>query len=451
MLEVEARFDAPVDRVVASAGEGVADVDVVEATGTRPAEALGPARGEARFRVGCAGPCAVRYRYDLAAAAAASGDSMDVAVRAGSDVLAPASTWLLRPEPLGPGAGVELRVRTDGVRFASGMSAAGPEGVRRLSSQELWAAGYTAFGSFTTLRVPATGGVVDVAILGGDRSVADAAIERWIGATARALDTVFGRFPVARAQLFVVPDGDAHEVTIGRTLPAGGASTAVFVGGRCREDELAADWILTHELFHLGVPSFWREGRWLDEGLATYYEPLLRARAGLTDERRAWRSLAGGLPRGVARGPDDTLIGAERSDRVYWGGAAFVLRADVEIRRRTAGAVSLDTGLAAVLARGGDATRLWNVDGFLRVIDETVGVSVLVPMYERELHPDGAPRPDGPDALASLLAELGVALDGRGVRISADAPLATIRGALSRPARGALGKAPTAPAAGAIP
>ena len=43
-----------------------------------------------------------------------------------------------------------------------------------------------------------------------------------------------------------------------------------------------------HELYHLGFPSFQGEGKWLDEGLATYYEPMIRARAGLRTETSLW-------------------------------------------------------------------------------------------------------------------------------------------------------------------
>lgn len=52
------------------------------------------------------------------------------------------------------------------------------------------------------------------------------------------------------------------------------------------EEALQRDWVLVHELFHLGVPSFWRERRWLDEGLATYCEAVLRTRAGRPSTRR---------------------------------------------------------------------------------------------------------------------------------------------------------------------
>jgi predicted metalloprotease with PDZ domain len=57
-------------------------------------------------------------------------------------------------------------------------------------------------------------------------------------------------------------------------------------------DDLRADWVLAHELFHLGVPSM-PGGAWLDEGLATYYEPVLRTRAGLVSEMATWTELFG--------------------------------------------------------------------------------------------------------------------------------------------------------------
>ena len=73
-----------------------------------------------------------------------------------------------------------------------------------------------------------------------------------------------------------------------------------MIGERAGARELATDWILTHELFHLGVPSFWHEGRWLDEGLATYYEPVLRTRSARSPPMRSGPSSPTHMPRGLA-------------------------------------------------------------------------------------------------------------------------------------------------------
>src|SRR5262249_11317802 len=178
---------------------------------------------------------------------------------------------------------------------------------------------------------------------------------------------------------------------------AGGASTMIALGERAGEQALHDDWVLAHEFIHLGIPSFFHEGRWLDEGLATYYEPVLRARAGLRSDASLWAEFADQMPRGVTSPGAMSLPRTADHDRIYWGGATFALAADVLIRARTEGARSLDDGLRAVLQKGGDATRVWSVASFLRVVDEAVGVRATQELYapggRGATCADGAPLP----------------------------------------------------------
>lgn len=424
-LDVEARIEGGADALVAEFPRVVvASLEVEDAGGARVVMGQG-----GRFPIACASSCRVRYRLDLDATAAAADDAVETAFRTGRDVLAPASTWLLHPARWAANVPVSLRVATDpGLSFAAGLHAGPEAGTYVLRSQELATAGYTAFGPFSTARVDATGGVVDVAWLGGPRDASEAEMLRWIAGAARSLDEVYGRFPVARAQLFVVTEPGSDDVEFGRTLPSGGASTVVVVGEHAGPPELARDWILTHELFHLGVPSFWREGRWIDEGLATYYEPVVRARTGALTPRDVWDEMAEGLPRGVPADARGDLEHTDDHDRIYWGGALFVLRADVEIRRRTGGRRSLDDGLRAVLAGGGDATRLWSLAYFLQTIDDATGVPVMKELTHQLERGEGVT----PAALRDVLAALGVAHDEHGVHLSDDAPLAGVRLAILR-------------------
>jgi len=79
--------------------------------------------------------------------------------------------------------------------------------------------------------------------------------------------------------------------------PENGAGVALTIGQHAPKRALDADWILVHELFHIGVPSFIGEGKWLDEGLATYYEPIIRARLGALTELEVWSEFARNMPR----------------------------------------------------------------------------------------------------------------------------------------------------------
>src|SRR5690606_3244169 len=146
---------------------------------------------------------------------------------------------------------------------------------------------FTAFGPMRRFRVDAPGKLgprsarLEVALVGtGEFGMSDDEMKTWVADAARVVTPLFGRFPVERTTLFVVPARGEDEVVFGKVLSLAGASVVLVVGDRMPESERRRDWVLVHELFHLGFPTFRGEGRWLGEGLATYYEPVLRARAG---------------------------------------------------------------------------------------------------------------------------------------------------------------------------
>ena len=96
----------------------------------------------------------------------------------------------------------------------------------------------------------------------------------------------------------------------------------------------------------------------MTEGLATYYQEVLRAREGVIGEEAAWSALLSGFARGRAEGTGRTLdeecrdLGETRAyGRVYWAGAALAMLADVEYRRESAGESSLDTAMRRAAER----------------------------------------------------------------------------------------------------
>src|SRR5204862_402529 len=109
------------------------------------------------------------------------------------------------------------------------------------------------------------------------------------------------------------------------------------------------EWVGVHELVHLSMPVVAKEDAWFSEGLATWYQEVLRARAGFQDERRAWQAIEDGFARGRSEPPQAPLARASREMHerhgyvwVYWSGAAAALRLDVLARRGSGGARSLD-------------------------------------------------------------------------------------------------------------
>jgi len=142
-------------------------------------------------------------------------------------------------------------------------------------------------------------------------------------------------------------------------------------------------------------------------GASVYYEPILRARRGSSSETALFRWLSSQLTSSKQRlASFASLAQKDDLESIYWGGAAFCLAADVTIRAQTHGLRSLDDALRAILARGGDATRVWTVDDVLRTADMATETTVLRDLYSR--HVIGK----DPIDVQVLFAALGVGMRG---------------------------------------
>jgi predicted metalloprotease with PDZ domain len=176
-------------------------------------------------------------------------------------------------------------------------------------------------------------------------------------------------------------------------------------------------------MLHLGFPMLHRRHRWMREGLSTYVEPVVRARAGITTERAVWARLTGRMHHGLPRDGDRGLDRTPTWGRVYWGGALYWMLADIGIRRRTEGRKSLRDALVAVAEAGGTARHTWPVERALRIGDAATGTTVLMDLYERMAQ---APHPVDLDR---LFERLGVTDPGE---LDPRAPLAPLRRAITR-------------------
>jgi hypothetical protein len=350
-------------------------------------------RGAEWFEPTCEERCTLRYTVNLDELSRHCGDEVDCARRVGPAILSPSMAWLVHPSPRAD-VPVEVRVRADDPsRFATGMSAIGSSPhTYAFRSFDLDEGSFTAFGPMrrTLLDVPGRRGMdarLEVIVLGDVHyAMSDEAIASWIQDAAHATSALFGRFPVDRATVFVVPSRGEDEVVFGKVLSLAGASIVVLLGDRMESRARHDDWVLVHELIHLGFPTFRGEGRWLGEGLATYLEPLARARAGWITEAEVFRQFAQNMPRAYLAQSRDVGLGARTDvDGIYWGGALFALAADVRIREQTRGAKSLEDVMRALIERGGDATRVWTVSEVLALSDRVTGTTVMTEMVERHV------------------------------------------------------------------
>ena len=434
-LAVRAEFGAPVTRIRARSGG--AD-DVLEAARPCAGGAALEVRGRRLQPVGGPVSC-IEYSVDLAAAAAAERQRHGFT---GEAVVVSPARWLWHPR-LGPDDRLVVRFKLPaGVRVAvpwppapatSDTYFVGPSpGSGRAQA---------VFGRFPAAIRTVAGAELRVTVLGPLAPARTEVLADWVAATAGHVALAYGRFPNPAVSVYLVPvtgsprGGDSSAVPFGRVVRDGGESIELLVNPGRPIEEFYAEWTPTHEFAHLMLPYLDGNGRWISEGFATYYQNVLLARAGQYSETRAWQKLVSGFERGRRSAPwlspNAAAGGDERNTRmkVYWSGAALALLADVELRRRSGGAESLDTVLGALADCCLPSAKTWTGLELFRTLDGLLDAPVFVPLYRR--HADSAGFPDVDDVLEAL----GVTAGGD-VDLAENAPLASIRRQLMRPPAG---------------
>ncbi|MBN4050354.1 hypothetical protein JYT28_01210 [Desulfobulbus sp. AH-315-M07] len=382
------------------------------------------------------GRSTIAYRIDLDDVAQGA-QSVDVAYREGASWIVPLSTWMLRPDPLPARTAVTLTVSPpDGAAFATPLRY--EDGRYYIKGYEIRHGTYAVFGNFrrTTLRLPGPlsqdshdgkKALVDVVTLDGPLSVGDEVIETWLRDATTAVSNFYHGFPVARSMVVLVPKSSRRSVLHGKVVANGGAAAVIQVGEHTTKPRLYDDWILVHELMHFGFPSFFPDGRWLDEGLATYFEPIIRARSGWTKPSDVWTEFARDMHQGLDAVEADGVRVTEDVRGMYWGGAIIALMADVEIRKRSGGKQGLEDAMRAVLAEGGNATEVWSLEDTVAVMDRYLGSDTMRRLVDKHT------MSGSPVGFWGLLRDLGVVRTGSGVRFNDDAPLAEVRKAIVLP------------------
>src|SRR5262249_23548323 len=146
-----------------------------------------------------------------------------------------------------------------------------------------------------------------------------------------------------------------------------GGMIRIDVGDGTTLADLHEDWMMTHEMVHLTFPSVPGDHHWIEEGTATYVEPIARIRAGYLTEPQVWGDVARDMWQGLPERGDRGLDNTDTWGRTYWGGAMFCLLADVEIHKRTHNQKGLQTALRGILEAGGNITEDWDIEKVLKV------------------------------------------------------------------------------------
>jgi hypothetical protein len=266
---------------------------------------------------------------------------------------------------------------------------------------------------------------IDVHIESGPMELSNQELMQWVRMAADSVSAYYERFPVPRVELRIIP-ADGRGVRGGKTFGArNGGRISIHVGKETTVNGLSSDWMLTHEMVHLSFPSMADEHHWIEEGIATYVEPIARVRAKHMDAHEMWFELVRDLHQGLPQAGDEGLDNTHTWGRTYWGGALFCFLADIEINKQTNNRKGLDDALRGILNAGGEIRYDWPIEKALTVGDQAAGVSVLLPLYQKMKN-----QPYQVD-LAALWKDLGVERDGDTVKFIDSAPLAKAREAIT--------------------
>jgi hypothetical protein len=265
------------------------------------------------------------------------------------------------------------------------------------------------------------GAAINVEIEAGDLSLSRTQVLDWVRRSACAVTEYYAGFPVRKVDVKIVPIDEGKGVLFGRTVLVD--QTLVIRVGLSRfatESTLVDDWVMTHEMVHLALPSVPDEHHWIEEGIATYVEPIARAQVGDLSPETVWRELVDGLPKGLPAPGDRGLDNTHTWGRTYWGGALFCLMADIEIHQRTNNRCGLQDALRGIGRAGGNMEHDWPLARALKAGDEATGVPVLIELYDRM-----KATPITPD-LPALWHKLGIRPSGNSVVFDQGAPLASV-------------------------
>lgn len=264
------------------------------------------------------------------------------------------------------------------------------------------------------------GSEISVVFDGDPYGLSRASYEAWVHRSAQMIaDYYQGPFAVPSLEVTIVPRGRGG---VGFGSHRQGRWIRVYCGRGTTERSLERDWVMVHEMLHATFPDLTDKHRWMQEGLSTYAEKIVRIRADNITQEQMWSRLSGSMHHGRPRAGDRGLDKTHTWGRTYWGGALFWMVADVELRVQTENRKSLDDVLRHVASIGGNARQMWEPQRVCEAADEGTGTRAVSQLYERM-----AKAPGDVD-LDRLWAELGIIrLDDDSVEFDDAAPLAYVR------------------------
>ncbi len=277
--------------------------------------------------------------------------------------------------------------------------------------------------------------VIQVDFGPGSPDLPKSTILHWVENAASSVATYYGRFPVARDRV-LIEFAPGQGILRGTSWGDVGGSPAfhrLVLGEQTTQRDLDDDWEMTHEFVHSAFPSVDDDHSWIEEGLATYIEPIARVQRGFLPAERIWSDMMHDMPKGDPGSSDHGLDRTHTWGRTYWGGAQFCLLADVTIREQTRNQKGLQDALRAIVSAGGTIDKDWPLEKAFEAGDHATGTHVLINLY------DSMRDTPKPVDLDELWRKLGVVHSSDGIRFDDHAPEADIRKAITRtPATGVI-------------
>lgn len=218
-------------------------------------------------------------------------------------------------------------------------------------------------------------------------------ITRWIRYTANAAVGLYGHLPLDRFSVNIrFADGSREPVPWGQVTRSRPPQVTFHINPDAPLQALIDDWTSVHEFSHLFLPYPGGRGIWFSEGLASYYQNVLMARAGTYTANQAWEKMYSGFRRGRQDTRMQHLTLKKLSPRmwdtgsymrVYWSGAAYFMNVDVALRSRENNPSSLDKALAGFYNCCLNLRRRWTTEGIIRQLDRQVGGDIFWREYRK--------------------------------------------------------------------
>jgi len=338
-----------------------------------------------------AGEC-LTYRADIGAIAAQH--KQDIGWKLGDDLVAAPQLFLLRVD--GDAAdGADI-----GVELPAGWSISAPWRETGHDGKSIrfhiphtppdWAAA-VAFGHFDEERIALPGGQLRFVALHGIDADAREKLRVWLARVSRAVLSAYGRLPLPDVQVLMIPVTSHHgeAIVFGQSVRGQGNALHLLVDPSRPAAEFDKAWVAAHELSHLMHPYLGDRGSWLAEGLATYYQNVLRARSGLLTPAQAWDRLHEGFTDAASKPDGDETLEQAAANmhashafrRVYWAGAAYWLTVDRDLRRDSNGQLSIELALSRFRDCCLPAYADWRPEDFVAKLDALLGVQTFSSRY----------------------------------------------------------------------